>query len=73
MYFDGIIMEKDLQMPEGVNLDVDKKTIKVSGEKGSLERKFKYFYDNSRYEFVSLIKKTRTRRIWHRPYDQRWQ
>jgi len=45
MCFRLIIMEKELQIPEGVNLDVDKKTIKVSGEKGILERKFKYFYD----------------------------
>jgi len=38
-------MEKELQIPEGVNLEVDKKTVKVSGEKGQLEITFKYFHD----------------------------
>ena len=38
-------MEKELQIPEGVNVEVDGKTIKVSGEKGNIERTFKYFHD----------------------------
>jgi large subunit ribosomal protein L6 len=38
-------MEKELEIPEGVNVEVDGKTVKVSGEKGQLERAFKYFHD----------------------------
>ena len=38
-------MEKELEIPEGITLEADKKTIKVSGEKGQLERSFKYFHD----------------------------
>jgi len=45
MYFRLIIMEKELQIPEGVNIDINKKIVKVSGDKGSLEREFKYFHD----------------------------
>jgi len=40
-----MIMEKELEIPEGITLEADKKTIKVSGEKGQLERSFKYFHD----------------------------
>jgi len=38
-------MEKELEIPEGVTIEVSGKTIKVSGEKGQLERTFKYFYN----------------------------
>ena len=38
-------MEKELIIPEGVKVEVDNKHVKVSGEKGELERKFKYFFD----------------------------
>ena len=38
-------MEKDVLIPEGVNVEIDAKTVKVSGEKGNLERTFKYFHD----------------------------
>jgi len=38
-------MEKELEIPEGVSVEVNGKTVKVSGTKGQLERTFKYFYD----------------------------
>lgn len=38
-------MEKELEIPEGVTLEANGKTVKASGEKGSLERTFKYFHD----------------------------
>lgn len=38
-------MEKELEVPEGVNVEIDGKTVKVSGEKGQVERTFKHFHD----------------------------
>jgi len=38
-------MEKILNIPEDVNVTLDKKTIKLTGEKGELEKEFKYFHD----------------------------
>ena len=38
-------MEKSLPIPENINISIDKKTIKVSGPKGELEKTFKYFFD----------------------------
>ena len=38
-------MEKQLTIPEGVGVEIDGKTVKISGEKGNLERTFKHFYD----------------------------
>jgi large subunit ribosomal protein L6 len=39
-----IMVEKEIEIPEGVNLEVEGKKIIVSGEKGQLERIFKYFH-----------------------------
>jgi large subunit ribosomal protein L6 len=44
-------MEKELIIPDKVTVDVDKKTVKVTGPKGTLQKQFKYFYD------VIIIKK----------------
>ena len=38
-------MEKELILPDGVTVEIDNKTVKVSGEKGSLQKEFKYFHD----------------------------
>ena len=38
-------MEKELIIPENVTIEIDNKTVKVSGLKGSLQKQFKYFYD----------------------------
>ena len=38
-------MEKEFIIPEKVTVDIDDKTVKVTGPKGSLEKKFKYFFD----------------------------
>ncbi|MEM5793264.1 MAG: 50S ribosomal protein L6 [Candidatus Aenigmatarchaeota archaeon] len=38
-------MEREFQIPEGVNVEVEGKTVKVSGKNGQLTRTFKYFYD----------------------------
>jgi large subunit ribosomal protein L6 len=38
-------MEKELIIPDKVTVDVDKKTVKVTGPNGSLQKQFKYFYD----------------------------
>jgi len=38
-------MEKELEIPEDINVEVDGKTVKVSGEKGQVKRTFKYFHD----------------------------
>jgi large subunit ribosomal protein L6 len=38
-------MEKQLTVPDGVDVEIDGKAVKVSGEKGTLERKFKHFHD----------------------------
>ncbi|HDJ96561.1 MAG TPA: 50S ribosomal protein L6 [Candidatus Aenigmarchaeota archaeon] len=39
------MVEKSIEVPEGVSVEVDGKRVKVSGEKGSLERTFKYVFD----------------------------
>jgi len=44
-------MEKELILPENVTVEIDNKMIKVNGPKGSLQKKFKYFYD------INIIKK----------------
>jgi large subunit ribosomal protein L6 len=38
-------MEKSLAIPENINVTIDNKTVKVSGQKGELEKTFKYFFD----------------------------
>jgi len=38
-------MEKELIIPENVTIDIDNKTVKVTGPKGILEKRFKYFHD----------------------------
>ena len=38
-------MEKFYIVPEGVELSVDNKTVKVKGPKGELSRTFKYFFE----------------------------
>ena len=38
-------MEKQLTVPEGVSVEINNKTVKVSGEKGSIERTFKHFFE----------------------------
>lgn len=38
-------MEKEFAIPENITIDIDNKTVKISGPKGSLEREFKYFFD----------------------------
>ena len=38
-------MEKELEIPEGVNVEINEKLVKISGEKGQLERTFKYSYN----------------------------
>jgi len=39
------MVEKFIDIPEGVTVEVDGKTVRVSGEKGTLERTFKYVWD----------------------------
>ncbi len=39
------MMEKEIIVPEGVNIGIEGKKIKVSGPKGESERVFKYFFD----------------------------
>lgn len=38
-------MEKELIIPDNVTVDIDNKTVKVTGPKGTLQKQFKYFYD----------------------------
>jgi len=38
-------MEKEIIIPENTTAEVDKKTVKIAGEKGKLEKRFKYFFD----------------------------
>lgn len=38
-------MEKEIIIPENVAAEVQEKSVKISGEKGQSERKFKYFFD----------------------------
>jgi len=38
-------MKKEFIIPENVTIDIDNKTVKVNGPKGSLEREFKHFFD----------------------------
>ena len=38
-------MEKELIMPDNITVDVDSKTVKVTGPIGTLQKQFKYFYD----------------------------
>jgi large subunit ribosomal protein L6 len=40
-----IEMENEFTVPENVTIEIDNKTVKVSGPKGSLEREFKHFFD----------------------------
>lgn len=39
------MIEKEIIIPENVTIDVKEKYVKVSGQKGELEKKFKYFFD----------------------------
>ena len=38
-------MEKELIIPEKVTVEIDNKTVKVTGPKGTVQKQFKYFYD----------------------------
>ena len=38
-------MEKELILPENVTIEIDNKTVKVTGPKGTLQKQFKYFHD----------------------------
>ncbi len=38
-------MEKEIIIPENVTVEVQGKTVKIKGEKGELEKTFKYFFD----------------------------
>jgi large subunit ribosomal protein L6 len=38
-------MEKELIIPDKVTVDVDNKTVKVTGPRGNLQKQFKYFHD----------------------------
>ena len=38
-------MEKELILPENVTVEIDNKTVKITGPKGSLQKQFKYFHD----------------------------
>ena len=44
-------MEKELILPDGVTVEIDNKTVKVTGPKGSLQKQFKYFHD------INIMKK----------------
>ena len=37
--------KREVEIPEGVSIEVEGKRVRVSGERGSIERTFKYFYD----------------------------
>lgn len=39
------MVEKELIVPEDVNIEVENKHVKVSGKKGELKREFKHFFD----------------------------
>jgi len=38
-------MEKEIIIPENITAEVDGKIVKIAGEKGQLEKTFKYFFD----------------------------
>ena len=38
-------MEQELIIPEKVTIEIDNKTVKVTGPKGTVQKQFKYFYD----------------------------
>jgi len=38
-------MNQEIEIPEGVDVKIDGNTVKVSGEKGQIERTFKHFYN----------------------------
>lgn len=38
-------MKRELVIPDGVNVEIENKKVKVSGPKGHLEKEFKYFFD----------------------------
>ena len=38
-------MEKELIIPDNVTVEIDNKTVKVTGSKGTIQKQFKYFYD----------------------------
>jgi len=44
-------MEQELIIPENVTVEIDNKTVKVTGPKGTIQKQFKYFYD------ISITKK----------------
>ena len=44
-------MEQELIIPENVTVEIDNKTVKVTGPKGTVQKQFKYFYD------ISITKK----------------
>lgn len=58
-------MEKEFSIPEGVDVQVEGKLVKVSGEKGNIERMFKYFHDikiESKDDKVVITSKTDKRK-----------
>lgn len=38
-------MKKEIPIPDGVNVEIENKKVKVIGPKGQLEKEFKYFFD----------------------------
>jgi len=38
-------MKKEIIIPENITVEVQNKTVKIKGEKGELEKTFKYFFD----------------------------
>lgn len=38
-------MIKEIEIPENISVEIENKKVKVSGEKGTLEKEFKYFWD----------------------------
>lgn len=38
-------MEKELTIPENVNVEIQNKCVKVSGQRGEIKKEFKYFFD----------------------------
>lgn len=38
-------MKKEIEIPNGIDVEIENKKVKVRGEKGELEKEFKYFYN----------------------------
>ncbi|MCD6402879.1 MAG: 50S ribosomal protein L6 [Candidatus Aenigmarchaeota archaeon] len=58
------MVSKEIEIPEGVSVHVDGKKVIVEGEKGRLERTFKYFWDIK-------IEKTDNKVVISSPEDRR--